>query len=792
MLTRDAALRQLAARRLNSDRPEELDAATVLLWSTDSHAVRAFEALREEERNGLIGWLSRVTDGITDVVFSMVSGGRAADVLPLGLVCGALWADEAQGGRPQGGALAHIGIGSTVTDQVVKDYAAIAERLVRGLLADFDGDDGRRDDRRRLAHQVLRRADELVVEFGGRDDARHGDMLPAGFEDRLGLVAAALSTALSGAPSASEALPAVAAAVEKLADHALAPFNDHRVRRAQMAQRLIQWLGTPVVTEVGSVGAAVQAHIGEWSWVDRGRDEIWKGEDVNPILKRAYRDIYAAIKERRRMLDEVFARRLKTWTESASGPGDMLTVETVLDEVVAPIVTQRGPDRRPVLLLIADGMSGAVATELAEQIRSQGWEEYDPLPTGGPARRRAVVAALPTVTEVSRASLLSGRLTSGGPDAERQTFESLPLWEGGKFRLFHKGMLEGDAGESLGKELIRTLDDKNTHVAVVLNAIDDSLERGRADPSWKIEEVAGLRTLLDYARYQGRAVIVTSDHGHILEHKSTYRATADAASNRHRDGSTHANDGEVELAGPRVVADGRRIVALWDPYIRYGPRKAGYHGGASLAEVTIPLLAFLPLGAAPPKNWRALPVQRPAWWALEPPTAVPALIDGPASTTPTARPTRRKATTKPMDGQAVLDMPEAEIHAKPQAAAAPGDRLVEELFATELFDVRHRGTPRRVPAEKIRTAVAALADIGGVLPLPVLAERIGEPAIRAAGFAATLGQILNVDNYPVLEVIDGGRNVRLNLALLREQFGLTARAAEVGGVGWSGKNGPEA
>jgi hypothetical protein len=126
-----------------------------------------------------------------------------------------------------------------------------------------------------------------------------------------------------------------------------------------------------------------------------------------------------------------------------------------------------------------------------------------------------------------------------------------------------------------------------------------------------------------------------------------------------------------------------------------------------------------------------------------------------------------------MEGQRALDLPPlVSVAGDKPAAVAPHDLLVDELLATELFGVRHRGTPRRVPIEKISTAIAALSEAGGVLPLPVLAQRITEPPIRASGFAATLGQILNVDNYPVLEVVDGGRNVRLRPDLLREQFGL--------------------
>lgn len=98
--------------------------------------------------------------------------------------------------------------------------------------------------------------------------------------------------------------------------------------------------------------------------------------------------------------------------------------------------------------------------------------------------------------------------------------------------------------------------------------------------------------------------------------------------------------------------------------------------------------------------------------------------------------------------------------------------LVDELLGSEMFAAQHSLTPRKVPTEKIRAAVAALLDANGVLPVTVLADRAGEQAARAVGFVTTLQRIFNVDNYPVLSVVDDGRTVRLDARLLREQFGL--------------------
>ena len=69
------------------------------------------------------------------------------------------------------------------------------------------------------------------------------------------------------------------------------------------------------------------------------------------------------------------------------------------------------PAVAPVLLLVLDGMSAGVATEVLAGVLSRtggGWvEALLPGQIGG----RAAVAVLPTLTEVSRASLLTGALT---------------------------------------------------------------------------------------------------------------------------------------------------------------------------------------------------------------------------------------------------------------------------------------------------------------------------------------------------------------------------------------------
>ncbi|MGW4422179.1 BREX-2 system phosphatase PglZ [Streptosporangium sp. NPDC004631] len=766
VLTRETALRRLAARRLRLDRlgvdAEEPNAATLLLWSSDAVAVEAFRGLRATERAGLSAWLRETAGSLAEILFHLVDGGHAGDALALGLVCGALWNPLAEqvAWRARGDVLTYLSTmsaGTAYTDTAytgasyadtfsaggshlsareagVRGFASTAEGVVTRLL--HEGSSARET---RLAHSVLDRAEELVVRFGARPAARHSDLLRSGFEDRIDDVASALASALK--ERSPERPTASAESVARLRAHTLAGAEAHRVRRAEMAQRLLQWLVRPYDPAEhagGGVGAAVQAQIDEWGWVDRAREDVWLGEPYNSSLKDAYKWLHDLACDRGHELNRAFAAELSAWT--ATGPGDLLTVDTLLPRVVAPLVADGSDLRCPLLLVVLNGMSAAAAVELAEDLREQRWEEYDPLPGAGEqARRRAAMAAIPTLTGVSRASLFAARLTTGGAAEEREAFENHPFWEGRTVRLFHEDGLRG-AGESLGDELTTALQDASVHVGVVLNTIDDTLDKGsgRIDEVWGGADLGVLRSLLDHARRGGRAVILTSDHGHVLERGGTPRPLPCARSARHRDAGGPVYDGEVELTGPRVA--GGRLIALWDPSLHYLSGKAGYHGGVSLAEVTIPLLAFLPHGSSVPAGWRALPDQRPEWWSLEPGSP----RTGPSQTGPLAA----------------------------RTSADPDATLVADLLATELFAAQHQMMPRRVPKARIQAVLLALLRAGGTLPLPVVAQSAGEHAVRGPGFVATLRRILNVDSHPVLSITDSGRSARLDVHLLKEQFGL--------------------
>ncbi|MER6128692.1 BREX-2 system phosphatase PglZ, partial [Streptomyces sp. NPDC001795] len=467
------------------------------------------------------------------------------------------------------------------------------------------------------------------------------------------------------------------------------------------------------------------------------------------------------------------------------GPGSMPTVETFLPEVVAPVV--RAGERR-VLLLVLDGMSAAIAAELGEQLRDH-WAEYDPLPGAKDApRRRAMAAALPTVTSVSRTSLFAARLMKGTQADEKRLFPAHRFWGGEDVAVFHKDDLRAEtSGEPFGPELHEALVGDRTHVAVVLNTVDDRLasEQKLGDGAWRLSDIGGLRALLRSAADQGRAVILTSDHGHVIDRRSTRVDADDVRSARHRGPGGPLVEQEIVLTGPRVLdpEPESEIVALWDANARYTSRKAGYHGGASLAEFAIPVLAFLPFGAKPPSGWRELGNQQPSWWSLvpraeeQPPRTHAAAVSAPVPKKPPKKTKNEAELAK--SHEALFDVtlvPSGSEDGALLSAApvSPGDALVDALLKSEVFTAQVQLLARKPDLARVEKAVHALLDAGGTLPMTALAQRVGLPANRPAdGFAAVLRQLLNHDGVQVLETLPDGRTLRLHTGLLRDQFELS-------------------
>ena len=450
-------------------------------------------------------------------------------------------------------------------------------------------------------------------------------------------------------------------------------------------------------------------------------------------------------------------------------------LEDLLPTVVLPLALSA-----PVLLLVLDGMSAGVGTEVITSVLARtgdGWAEAL-LP--GQNRRAAALAVLPTLTEVSRASLLCGELRTGGQDTERRGYDALTRAHRlPGAALFHKKPLDSSRlGFAVADDVAAAIADVTGRplVTCVLNTIDDALDR--SDPGgtdWGTDAVKHLAPLLDRARHAGRIVVLTADHGHIVERRQgTQRAYAGISSGRSRPATEPAGDGEVLVAGPRVLRhDGRAVLAV-DEHLRYGPLKAGYHGGAAPAEAVVPVAVLVP-GAVPEDvSLHLAPPQEPAWWIDPVAPADPVPAPPPAIAAP-RRPAEYRR--RPQDAAPTLfDEPDAEPAAAVPASDVQRSPVPAAVLKSAAYAAQKKIAGRvSVTDDQVRSLLGALVAAPGHRLVPAqAAAALAVSPVMLRGAVLHVQRLLNVEGYPVLRVDADGSTVVLDEALLREQFGVRA------------------
>lgn len=762
VITREHALRHLVSQLLELDQ-NEIDLAGLLQWTTRPSQLLRFTALPEPVVAGISAAVVEFAGPGAEPVMAAVQADQGADVIPLGLLIGGLWArNRAQADPEVLVARARLEPrfgGLRFTERQAHPYRDAAEAWIDRALSDRDGEP--------LARQLLDRAEEIAATVPPMPHLlRSSPFLPSGLAGRISAFAQAVRSAVPTGPVADRALVVKAqdALAELVAHRTVDP---HRVATAQMAVRLLRWLSTDDGPAPATLYEAVHRHVQQDGWVDRARLDVFAGDPgADQGLAEAYRRLHQAVMARRARHDQQFATRLAEATSAEADPGALLRVEDVLERVVRPILDAG----QRVLLLVLDGMGMAAATELAESV-GRTWPWLELTPDGG--ARTGVLAALPTVTEVSRCSLLSGRIAAGGQAEEQAAFQQ--RFPGAV--LLHKRHLRTGAGAAVDEEVRAALADPRTSlVAAVINTIDDELDRSTPGTAvWDLHSLGDVRHLLALA--SDRVVVVVSDHGHVVDYGTdATTGRSPLADNRWRPATEPAMDGEVLVSGSRVLVppsrqselgsavDTDRAVLAWREELRYGPRKAGYHGGAAPAEVVIPLLVFSRGQEEAVPGWRGAPAAGPEWWR-EP------VRDEPAPSPQAPRVSTRRGTPRqPELGPALFEVPEAPV--VPQPTPSTSDRppgLVAALLASEVYRQR-RGSRAPLPDDRVAALLEALLAGGGRATMDTLSARAGIPAHRITGTVTALRRLLQVEGYPVIEIDPDGRTVKLNEPLLREQF----------------------
>jgi hypothetical protein len=719
----------------------DLDLAGLLQWSLEPEHIDRWQSLDEGVRDGLTRWLTARGERSEPVaaVLRCFAGPYGGDTVALGLVLGALSQPDvaSEAGVPRT-ILETRALGGALAREVAAGWGRAAEGLMRRLLQrEFtqgprEAAAGERNVTG-LTGRVLGQAEKFLNDAGAVPLAYPSEVLEAALDQQI-RAAGTLAGQLVAAPRPDpQRLAALEQALTRLQSHVLVPRHQERVRRAEMAVRLVRWLSAErdsPAPPARSLAEAARRQQDTGAWVDVARARVWEG-DVDAEVARAYRRLCAATDAARAEHEHAFARLLADHAQAGSTLGELLPVEDVLATVVEPL----GQNAR-VLLLVLDGASTAIARELLADLSARGWVEHALAPA------RPVIAALPSVTRASRTSLLCGRLADGTQDDEKAAFVERG-WP-----LFHKADLSAaGAGDALAAAVARAIRGKAPVAGIVINTVDDTLDKGGRTP-WTAESVDRLLDILAVAREADRLVLLVSDHGHVHERGSRLeRDTSGGA--RWRSSPRPAGEDEVELTGQRVLLGDGRVVAAWNERLRYGPAKNGYHGGASAQEVVIPL-ALLARAELSTPGWAPHHHPEPGWW-----------FEAPAAQPRQAPPARAKAgkprTTAPPEAPALF-----------AAERVSPDAWIDGVLTSEIMTQRLASRPRgAMPAGQLAALLRVLAQRSGTATRAAVARAIDVPQARVASQIAAAQRVLNIDGYDVLQMEED--TVRLNIELLKIQ-----------------------
>ena len=584
VLDLENAWRVLAFAYLGYDAPV-LDLGSLFRWSVAEDVTGKLENLPDEVRRNLTEWFRQGIPDFSSLVQRLLNGGHGEDLLAIGLACSVIHDKALLSSQLMGNQDVYAGRGR-FTERFLGGEAAQASELegfgcesvatARAMLES--------EKTRKQLFPSLDKAEQILASLDFMPAIGLSPVLPASFHRRLSDYAAALSLALKGGgiDEAKEALDSVH-------NHALAgmPANHEQLERAEMALRLVRWLHQVDDTSAG-VNEMIAEYVRHGGFADWARSRIWSG-DVHETLSQVYRLLSERVADKREQQNREFATQLDVIARGDRLSAGFVLVEQALEKLVGPIAREK-----PVLLLVLDGMSQAVYRRLLEDLVRHHWVEID----DGAGAERCLVSALPTITRVSRFSLLAGRLGEGVAVDEKQGFGEHPVLKklaSTRFppTLFHKQQLRQPGSGALADAVRGKIASTEYRVlGAVINAIDDQLSSSsQVTLDWALESVGLLRQVLEAAREAGRVVILTSDHGHVLDHDSHYAASTEENGERYQLRAETIGEYEVSVSGERVVTPGHTVVLPWSERLRYTKsRSMGYHGGGSLQEVVIPWL----------------------------------------------------------------------------------------------------------------------------------------------------------------------------------------------------------
>lgn len=712
------------------------DARALLDWAADDKSL-ALLARPAELRQQVRQWVEDSAGATGGVMLDSIEAGHAQIALPLGVVLRCVVGEPANADAVEQAVIVRlerfVGNRKVKREHLVPWVEAAEERL-RSLMV---------DEAARLYQPVLEAAEDLLEQLGAKDLAHRSSLLRSGLVQREQRFAEECELVLkSGSPD----LAAVEQAAKAVAGHRLAELERRRAIPAavEMAVRLLRWRNQRPEQKGAMPQAFAEAaltYARQGSFVDWAREMTTMGYP-HEALQQTLRRLWSEVSDAREQENHRFAELCADWSRDPRPVDGLVPLEAVLQQVVAPLAS-----RHRVLLLVLDGTSLAVFHEIAADLARFGWIELGPTTDGEVGSRRYGLAVLPTVTEVSRTSLLTGKVQAGGQATERNGFENHGAL-GKSPRLLHKDSLSGDR-VGIDPGVAKVLTSPSQVVGIVINAVDDWLGKGDQDVApWSLERIRPLSALLELANQAGRVVLITSDHGHVREHDTSLRA--DGESTRHR-GPGALVAGELLVTGPRVCFGDGRVVVPWTERLRYtAPKQNGYHGGITPQEVLVPLALFVRPGQEDQvEGYRETPPGRPAWWE----SAAGQVVSPRRPVTKARAPAKKATDTLPFQSRKV--------------------DLIDSLFQSAVFQAQREMVTRGWPGDdRLKAVLLVFAERGDAMTVNALANTLSLPTYRLQGMLANFRRALNVDGSEGLEVDAESGTVRVQWEILRLQFGL--------------------
>lgn len=728
---------------LNVERP---DLPAILQWSTDPDHIERYYQASEDFQIAVCNWLSNLAGPAVKTVLQCVEHNHQLDALPLGLAASVVYHPDTQNklDKAIGKLEERFLAGLTPQTNTMHIWSEAAQQALKLLPVD-------------IQKTLIQRSDTILEAIGAAAFAYLSPVSEHGFNQYLTDLSKHLTTHIQKpTQSTLNTLIQTYHSVQQHQQAILYP-QSRRYQRMAMAMRLAQWLIDATNTSLQhpkSLEAAISYHTQEGSFLDWARLMLPIAEPHRELAT-AYGKLFDAVTARRENQSHQFAKLLKDWIAIGSTRKSVLPVEHILETVVAPLAANN-----PVLLLVMDGMSLAVAHELIADLTKQTWQLITPNTQDLPIQPG--LAAIPSETSVSRASLLCGQLTQGQQNQEKKGFtKHSDLLQHSKPSapplLFHKDALQSIRPPILSGDVQTTLaTDKHQVVGLVINAVDDLLAKGdQVDIVWNCDRIKVLQPILQAASNAKRIIILTSDHGHVIHNGTEYQSPK--GKERWRTDNGKPTPKELQLTGERVVApNGNSIIVPWTEKLRYcTSKKNGYHGGINPQEMIVPIAVLT--SDTPPENWQFQNSQTPEWWSIAQsetyaPTQAANLHDksfqpelGPLFSYAESLETRSSSTQTPTWVTQLLKSP---------------------IYKTQLKAV---GTDQ-LPEEHVIQILSVLDSLNGKTTLPELTFRLGNSPESLHLTLSSLQKALNIEGYLVIiyEVKTG--NLILDIPLLQKQF----------------------